>query len=142
MGIKPIGLGARDSLRTEMGYCLYGNEIDEKISPIAAGLGLISKPETKCINFENIHRQKSNGTEDKLIGFIVDGRAIPRNGYNLVDKYNNKIGRVTSGTRSPILEKGIGLGFIKTSFSSPQTKIGVIIRDKFWSAKVVKTPFI
>ena len=141
-GIKPIGLGARDSLRTEMGYCLYGNEIDEKISPITAGLGWISKPETKCINFENIHRQKSNGTEDKLIGFIVDGRAIPRNGYNLVDKYNNKIGRVTSGTRSPILEKGIGLGYIKRSFASPQTKIGVIIRDKFWSAKVVKTPFI
>ena len=141
-GIKPIGLGARDSLRTEMGYCLYGNEIDEKISPIAAGLGWISKPETKCINFENIHRQKSNGTEDKLIGFIVDGRAIPRNGYNLVDKCNNKIGRVTSGTRSPILEKGIGLGYIKRSFASPQTKIGVIIRDKFWSAKVVKTPFI
>ena len=141
-GIKQIGLGARDSLRTEMGYCLYGNEIDEKISPIAAGLGWISKPETKCINFENIHRQKSNGTEDKLIGFIVDGRAIPRNGYNLVDKYNNKIGRVTSGTRSPILEKGIGLGYIKRSFASPQTKIGVIIRDKFWSAKVVKTPFI
>ena len=142
LGIKPIGLGARDSLRTEMGYCLYGNEIDETISPIAAGLGWISKPETKCINFENIHRQKSNGTEDKLIGFIIDGRAIPRNGYNLVDKYNNKIGRVTSGTRSPILEKGIGLGYIKKSFSSPQTKIGVIIRDKFWSAKVVKTPFI
>ena len=142
LGIKPIGLGARDSLRTEMGYCLYGNEIDEKISPIAAGLGWISKPETKCINFENIHRQKSNGTEDKLIGFIVDGRAIPRNGYNLVDKHNNKIGRVTSGTTSPILEKGIGLGYIKRSFASPQTKIGVIIRDKFWSAKVVKTPFI
>ena len=142
LGIKPIGLGARDSLRTEMGYCLYGNEIDETISPIAAGLGWISKPETKCINFENIHRQKSNGTEDKLIGFIVDGRAIPRNGYNLVDKYNNKIGRVTSGTSSPVLEKAIGLGYIKTSFSSPQTKIGVIIRDKFWSAKVVKTPFI
>ena len=141
-GIKPIGLGARDSLRTEMGYCLYGNEIDETTSPIAAGLGWISKPETKCINFENIHRQKLNGTEYKLIGFIIDGRAIPRNGYNLVDMYNSKIGRVTSGTRSPILEKGIGLGYIKTSFSSPQTKIGVIIRDKFWSAKVVKTPFI
>ena len=140
--IKPIGLGARDSLRTEMGYCLYGNEINETTSPIAAGLGWISKPETKCINFENIHRQKLNGTEYKLIGFIIDGRAIPRNGYNLVNMYNSKIGRVTSGTRSPILEKGIGLGYIKTSFSSPQTKIGVIIRDKFWSAKVVKTPFI
>ena len=142
LSIKPIGLGARDSLRTEMGYCLYGNEIDETISPIAAGLGWISKPETKCINFENIHRQKLDGTEYKLIGFIIDGRAIPRNGYNLVDKYNNKIGRVTSGTRSPILEKGIGLGYIKRSYASPQTEIGVIIRDKFWSAKVVNTPFI
>ena len=142
LGIKPIGLGARDSLRTEMGYCLYGNEIDETTSPIAAGLGWISKPENKCINFENIHRQKLNGTEYKLIGFIIDGRAIPRNGYNLVDKYNNKIGRVTSGTRSPILEKGIGLGYVKSDFSSPLTKIGVIIRDKFWSAKIVKTPFI
>ena len=141
-GIKPIGLGARDSLRIEMGYCLYGNEIDDNVSPIAAGLGWISKPKTKCINFESIDSQKSNGTEYKLIGFVVDGRAIPRSGYNLVDKYNNKIGRVTSGTMSPILQKGIGLGYIKRDFSFPKTKIGVIIRDKFWAAKVIKTPFI
>ena len=141
-GIKPIGLGARDSLRIEMGYCLYGNEIDDTISPIAAGLGWISKPETKFINCESIERQKLSGTEDKLIGFVIDGRAIPRKGYKIVDKYNNKIGRVTSGTMSPILRKGIGLGYIKVDFSSPKTKIGVIIRDKFWAAKVVKTPFI
>ncbi len=141
-GIKPVGLGARDSLRTEMGYCLYGNEIDETTSPISAGLGWISDPEKRCINFKNIRRQKSNGTEKKLIGFVIEGRAIPRNGYILVDKYQNQIGKVTSGTLSPYLEKGIGLGYVKSDFSSPLTEIGVIIRGKVWTAKIVKTPFI
>ena len=141
-GIKPVGLGARDSLRTEMGYCLYGNEIDETTSPISAGLGWISDPEKRCINFKNIRRQKSNGTERKLIGFVIEGRAIPRNGYILVDKYQNQIGKVTSGTLSPYLEKGIGLGYVKSDFSSPLTEIGVIIRGKVWTAKIVKTPFI
>ena len=141
-GIKPVGLGARDSLRTEMGYCLYGNEIDETTSPISAGLGWISEPEKRCINFKNIRRQKSNGTEKKLIGFVIEGRAIPRNGYILVDKYQNQIGKVTSGTLSPYLEKGIGLGYVKSDFSSPLTEIGVIIRGKVWTAKIVKTPFI
>ena len=141
-GIKPVGLGARDSLRTEMGYCLYGNEIDETTSPISAGLGWISEPEKRCINFKNIRRQKSNGTERKLIGFVIEGRAIPRNGYILVDKYQNQIGKVTSGTLSPYLEKGIGLGYVKSDFSSPLTEIGVVIRGKVWTAKIVKTPFI
>ena len=141
-GIKPVGLGARDSLRTEMGYCLYGNEIDETTSPISAGLGWISEPEKRCINFKNIRRQKSNGTEKKLIGFVIEGRAIPRNGYILVDKYQNQIGKVTSGTLSPYLEKGIGLGYVKSDFSSPLTEIGVVIRGKVWTAKIVKTPFI
>ena len=125
-----------------MGYCLYGNEIDETTSPIAAGLGWISKPEKRCINFENISRQKLNGTEKKLIGFVIEGRAIPRNGYIIVDKYENQIGKVTSGTLSPYLEKGIGLGYVKSDFSSPLTDIGVVIRGKVWTAKIVKTPFI
>ena len=141
-GIKPVGLGARDSLRTEMGYCLYGNEIDETTSPISAGLGWISEPEKRCINFKNISRQKSKGTEKKLIGFVVEGRAIPRNGYILIDKYENQIGKVTSGTLSPYLEKAIGLGYVKSDFSSPLTEIGVVIRGKVWTAKIVKTPFI
>tara|TARA_B100000963_G_scaffold17560_1_gene13465 strand:- start:17290 stop:18369 length:1080 start_codon:yes stop_codon:yes gene_type:complete len=140
--IKPVGLGARDSLRTEMGYCLYGNEIDETTSPIAAGLGWISEPEKRCINFKNISRQKSNGTEKKLIGFVIEGRAIPRNGYILVDKYQNQIGKVTSGTLSPYLEKAIGLGYVKSDFSSQLTDIGVVIRGKVWTGKIVKTPFI
>ena len=137
-GIKPVGLGARDSLRTEMGYCLYGNEIDETTSPISAGLGWISEPRKRCINFKNIRRQKSKGTERKLIGFVIEGRAIPRNGYILVDKYQNQIGKVTSGTLSPYLEKAIGLGYVKSDFSSPLTEIGVVIRGKVWTAKIVK----
>ena len=140
--IVPAGLAARDTLRTEMGYCLYGNEINETTSPIAAGLGWVSKPETEFINFENIAKQKSEGTEDKLIGFKMEGREIPRVGYTLVNSSNTPIGSVTSGTQSPSLSKGIGLGYVKKEYSKNETQIGVKIRDKYCSAKVIKPPFI
>ena len=141
-GIIPAGLAARDTLRTEMGYCLYGNEIDENTSPIAAGLSWVSKPKTGFINSKNIENQKVNGTDQKLIGFIMDLRAIPRNGYMIVDDDNNPIGRVTSGTQSPSLLIGIGLGYVEKSYSKIGTKIGILIRDKKCTAKVVKPPFI
>ena len=141
-GIIPAGLAARDTLRTEMGYCLYGNEIDENTSPIAAGLSWISKPKTGFINSKNIEKEKVNGTNQKLIGFIMDLRAIPRNGYMIIDDDNNPIGRVTSGTQSPSLLIGIGLGYVEKSYSKIGTKIGILIRDKKCTARVVKPPFI
>ena len=125
-----------------MGYCLYGNEINETTSPIAAGLGWVSKPETEFINFENIAKQKSEGPESKLVGFKMEGRAIPRVGYTLVNPSNTQIGTVTSGTQSPSLSKGIGLGYVKKAYSKNETQIGVKIRDKYCSAKIIKPPFI
>ena len=140
--IEPIGLAARDTLRIEMGYCLYGNEINENTSPVAAGLGWISKPEKKCINHEDIFLQKSEGTNKKLIGFIMDEKAIPRSGYQIVNKEKNIIGKVTSGTQSPSLVKGIGLGYVEKSYSNLNTQIGIIIRNKICYARVIKIPFI
>ena len=140
--ILPAGLAARDTLRIEMAYCLYGNEIDENTSPISAGLGWISRPETKCVNHENIFLQKSKGTNKKLIGFIMEEKAIPRNGYQIVNKEKNVIGKVTSGTQSPSLSRGIGLGYVKNSYSNINTQFGIIIRNKICLARVTKTPFI
>ena len=141
-GIVPAGLAARDTLRIEMGYCLYGNEINDTTSPIAAGLGWVTRPETGFINSENIAQQKADGTFQKLIGFTMEARAIPRSGYTLVDVENNPIGTVTSGTQSPVLSQGIGLGYIDSNFAQPGTSIGVLIREKFCPAQVVKPPFI
>ena len=141
-GIAPIGLAARDTLRTEMGYCLYGNEINDTSSPIAAGLKWISKPEKGCINATQISSEISNGTAKKLIGFLMESRAIPRSGHTLVDKENNIIGQVSSGTQSPTLVQGIGMGYVDTDFAKPRTEIGVQIRGKNCPAKVVKLPFI
>ncbi len=141
-GIEPIGLAARDTLRTEMGYCLYGNEINDTISPIAAGLKWISKPEKKCINATQIAAEIKNGTDKKLVGFLMDARAIPRSGHQLVDENNNPIGIVSSGTQSPSLSKGIGLGYVDTTFAKIGTTIGVWIREKYCPAQVVKLPFI
>ncbi|MDA9851829.1 glycine cleavage system aminomethyltransferase GcvT [Flavobacteriaceae bacterium] len=141
-GIVPVGLAARDTLRTEMGYCLYGNEINDTTSPIAAGLGWVTKPETDFINSENIALQKKEGTPQKLIGFTMENRAIPRSGYTLVDIDKKPIGSVTSGTQSPVLSQGIGLGYVDSSWATPGTPIGVLIRDKFCPAQIVKTPFI
>ena len=140
--ILPAGLAARDTLRIEMAYCLYGNEINENTSPISAGLGWISSPEKKCVNHENIFLQKSKGTNKKLIGFIMEEKAIPRNGYQIVNKEKNVIGKVTSGTQSPSLSRGIGLGYVEKPYSNINTQFGVIIRNKICLARVIKTPFI
>jgi len=140
--IAPIGLAARDTLRTEMGYCLYGNEINDTTSPIAAGLKWISKPEKGCINADQISAEIINGTTRKLIGFLMESRAIPRSGHTLLDKENNIIGQVSSGTQSPTLSKGIGLGYLDADFAKPGTKISVLIREKNCPARVIKLPFI
>ncbi len=141
-GILPAGLAARDTLRTEMGYCLYGNEIDDITSPIAAGLGWVTKPETGFFNSEMLAKQKTEGTENKLIGFKMVERGIPRSGYSIVNSNGEPIGRVTSGTQSPCLSKGIGLGYVKAEHATPGSELGVLIREKHCSALVVKPPFL
>ena len=141
-GISPIGLAARDTLRLEMGFCLYGNEIDDHTSPIAAGLGWITKPETGCINASQWANEKANGTAQKLIGFELEERGIPRSGYSLCNREGQIIGRVTSGTQSPTLSKGIGLGYVNREYATPNTELFVLIRDKMHVVKVVKPPFI
>ncbi|MDO7847049.1 glycine cleavage system aminomethyltransferase GcvT [Hymenobacter sp. M29] len=139
-GIKPIGLGARDTLRLEMGYCLYGNDIDDTTSPLEAGLGWITKFTKEFTNSENLKKQKEVGVQKKLVGFVMDGSGIPRGHYELVDAEGQKIGDVTSGTQSPSLSKGIGLGYVKTEFAAPGTPIFVQIRGKNLPATVSKLP--
>jgi aminomethyltransferase len=141
-GIAPVGLAARDTLRTEMGYCLYGNEINDSSSPIAAGLSWISKPEKGCINADTLKEEIQSGTSQKLVGFVMEGRAIPRSGYDLIDANDRIIGRVTSGTQSPSLSQGIGLGYVDHEFAIPGTVIGVRIREKYNAAQIVKLPFL
>ena len=143
-GIKPIGLGARDTLRLEMGYCLYGNDIDDTTSPIEAGLGWITKfTENKSfIDKELLQYQKNKGPERRLKGFEMVERGIPRHGYEIANSSGEIIGVVTSGTQSPILEKGIGMGYVSSDFSSLGTEIFIMIRNKPVKAKIVKTPFI
>ena len=140
-GIKPIGLAARDTLRLEMGYCLYGNDIDDNTSPIEAGLGWITKFNKEFVNSKFLKVQKENGTAKKLVAFEMTERGIPRQGYDIVDLNGEKIGRVTSGTMSPSLGKGIGLGYVNTAFSSKDTAICIQIRKKQISARVVQLPF-
>lgn len=140
--IKPIGLGARDTLRLEMGFCLYGNDIDDTTSPIEAGLGWITKFTKDFINKEALLIQKNNGVKRKLIGFEMIEKGIPRHGYEIKDFAGNPIGVVTSGTQSPSLNKAIGMGYVKTEFSKPDSEIYIQIRDKAIKAKVVKMPFI
>ncbi len=140
-GIKPIGLAARDTLRLEMGYCLYGNDIDETTSPIEAGLGWITKFNTNFINSENLKKQKEQGVIRKLIGFELTERGIPRQGYDIIDENDKKIGKVTSGTMSPSLQKGIGLGYVETSFADEGTTVYIQIRKNSVPAKIVKPPF-
>ncbi|WP_310393214.1 glycine cleavage system aminomethyltransferase GcvT [Hymenobacter sp.] len=139
-GIKPIGLGARDTLRLEMGYCLYGNDIDDTTSPLEAGLGWITKFTKEFTNSANIKKQKEAGVSKKLVAFVMDGPGIPRGHYELVDAAGQKIGDVTSGTQSPSLGKGIGLGYVKTEFAAPGTSIFVQIRGKNLPATVSKLP--
>ncbi len=139
-GIKPIGLGARDTLRLEKGYCLYGNDIDDTTSPIEAGLGWITKfSEGKnFIDRERLEKQKTEGVERKLIRFELIERGIPRHGYEIVDANDEVIGHVTSGTMLPDSKKGIGMGYVKTEYSKPDTTIYIKIRNKNLEAKIVK----
>jgi len=143
-GIKPIGLGARDTLRLEMGYCLYGNDIDDTTSPIEAGLGWITKftPGKDFIDKELFLQQKNEGVTRRLRGFEMIDRGIPRHGYEIVDSAGTVIGIVTSGTQSPVLEKGIGMGYIKDEFSAIGSEIYILVRNKQLKARVVKMPFI
>jgi glycine cleavage system T protein (aminomethyltransferase) len=140
-GIKPIGLAARDTLRLEMGYCLYGNDIDDGTSPIEAGLGWITKFTKDFTNCEALKAEKESGVKRKLIAFELDVRGIPRQGYNIVDDSGNKIGVVTSGTMSPSLGKGIGLGYVPTVFASVNSKIYIQIRKNAVPATIIKLPF-
>ena len=142
-GIKPVGLGARDTLRLEMGFCLYGNDIDDTTSPIEAGLGWITKfVEGKdFINRAALEKQKAEGVSRKLVGFEMIDRGIPRHGYKLVDAEGTEIGHVTSGTMSPIRKIGIGLGYVQTAFSKPGTEIYLDNRGRKLKAQVVKPPF-
>lgn len=142
-GIQPAGLGARDTLRLEMGYCLYGNDIDDSTSPIEAGLSWITKTkgEDDFHSKETFSAQKANGVDKKLVGFIVDDRRVPRHGYLLEDKAGNGIGVVTSGTQAPSLDLPIGMGYVKKEFAKEGTEIVVAVRKKKLPAKVVKLPF-
>ena len=141
-GIKPIGLGARDTLRLEMGFCLYGNDIDDTTSPIEAGLGWITKFTKKFTNSAELKMQKEQGVAMKLVGFEMIDRGIPRHGYEIMNAAGVKIGHVTSGTQSPSLQKAIGMGYVATDNSKEGTEIFIPIRDKQLKAKVVKVPFL
>jgi aminomethyltransferase len=141
-GIKPIGLGARDTLRLEMGYCLYGNDIDDTTSPLEAGLGWITKFTKSFVNSENLKKQKEEGVTKKLVGFKMEERGIPRSHYAIVNASGVQIGEVTSGTQSPTLGVGIGMGYVQTAYAVPGTDIYITVRDKNLRAKVVKMPFL
>lgn len=140
-GIKPIGLSARDTLRLEMGYCLYGNDIDDETSPLEAGLGWITKFTKDFVNSASLAKEKEKGSDRKLIGFELDQKGIPRQGYDIVDDEGTTIGIVTSGTMSPSLNKGIGLGYVPSEFSKAGNKIQIQIRKNTVPATVVKLPF-
>ena len=139
--IKPIGLAARDTLRLEMGYCLYGNDINDTTSPLEAGLGWITKFTKDFVNSEALAKQKEDGVAKKLVAFELDEKGIPRHDYDIVDALGNKIGTVTSGTMSPSLGKGIGLGYVPTALSQIGTKIHIQIRKNAVPATIVKLPF-
>jgi aminomethyltransferase len=143
-GLKPAGLGARDTLRLEMGYCLYGNDIDETTSPIEAGLSWIVKftEGNNFIDRDFLWQQKQHGVSRRLVGFEMIDRGIPRHGYNIYNAEGKEIGRVTSGTMSPMLKKGIGMGYVNVEYKEPGTEIYIDIRGKRLKAKVVKPPFV
>ena len=143
-GIKPVGLGARDTLRLEMGFCLYGNDIDDTTSPIEAGLGWITKFNNgrQFIDRDFLMMQKTEGVTRRLRGFVMLERGIPRHGYPLVNSEGSEIGKVTSGTSSPVLNKGIGMGYVAKEYSALGTRIFVQIRNKSVPAEIVKLPFI
>ena len=141
LGLKPIGLAARDTLRLEMGFALYGNDIDDNTSPLEAGLGWITKFNKDFTAKAILEKQKEKGVEKKLVGFEMIEKGIPRHGYEIKDFSGVQIGVVTSGTQSPSLNKAIGLGYVRTAFSALNTNIFVKVRDKLLNARVVKTPF-
>jgi len=142
LGLKPAGLAARDTLRLEMGYCLYGNDIDDNTSPLEAGLGWITKFSKSFVGREKIEEKKKKEIQKKLVGFEMLEKGIPRHGYELKDFSGATIGEVTSGTQSPSLNKAIGLGYVRDTFSNPDAKIYIKIRDKLLQARVVKLPFL
>ncbi|GAA4338330.1 glycine cleavage system aminomethyltransferase GcvT [Mucilaginibacter gynuensis] len=140
-GIKPIGLGARDTLRLEMGFCLYGNDIDDATSPLEAGLGWVTKFSKEFTNSAALQQQKQDGISKKLVGFEMIDRGIPRHDYEIVDADGNVIGKVTSGTQSPSLQKAIGMGYVNKEFAKEDAEIFIKIRDNKVKAKIVKPPF-
>ena len=140
-GLKPIGLGARDTLRLEMGYCLYGNDIDDTTSPLEGGLGWITKFTKDFTAKEIIQKQKADGVTRKLVGFEMIDRGIPRHDYLIKDAEGNTIGKVTSGTQAPSLSKAIGLGYVATGHASLDSEIFIDIRNTPVKAKIVKAPF-
>jgi aminomethyltransferase len=140
-GLKPVGLGARDTLRLEMGYCLYGNDIDDSTSPLEAGLGWITKFTKDFTAREILEKQKAEGVKRKLTGFEMMDKGIPRHGYEIKDTTGNNIGHVTSGTQSPSLQKAIGMGYVATGNAAIGSEIFIAVRDKLLKAKVVKIPF-
>lgn len=141
-GIKPIGLGARDTLRLEKGFCLYGNDITDETSPLEAGLGWVTKFTKDFVNADSLKKQKENGVDRKLVGFEMLDRGIPRQGYVLMDADENTIGEVTSGTMSPSLNIGIGMGYVKKDCSATDAEIYVQVRNKSLKARVVRPPFL
>jgi len=140
-GIKPIGLAARDTLRLEMGYCLYGNDIDETTSPIEAGLSWITKFTKDFLNAEALAKEKEHKPERRLIAFELNERGVPRQGYDIVNESRKVIGNVTSGTMSPCLQKGIGMGYVPRELSKSGSKIYIQVRKKAIPATIVKLPF-
>ena len=141
-GIKPIGLGARDTLRLEMGYCLYGNDIDDTTSPLEAGLGWITKFTKEFTNNKYFEKQKAEGLTKKLVGFEMLEKGIARHDYEIKDFEGGVIGRVTSGTQSPSLGKAIGMGYVTSKYASPGSEIYISVRNSLLKAVVVKMPFV
>ena len=140
--IQPIGLGARDTLRLEMGYCLYGNDIDDTTSPLEAGLGWITKlKKENFIGIEKIKQKKAEGITRKLVGLSADGRRVPRHGYKLENAEGIEIGRVTSGTLSPCLGSPIGMGYVELAYSQPNTEVMVVMGKKRMPVTITKPPF-
>ena len=140
--IKPIGLAARDTLRLEKGFCLYGNDINEDTSPIEAGLGWITKFNKNFINHNQLKNQKEFGTKKRLVGIEIIDKGIARNGYSIISSKGVNIGKVTSGTKSPTLEKAIALGYVSSEISDINSEIFIQVRNKEIKAKIVELPFV
>ncbi|WPP53510.1 glycine cleavage system aminomethyltransferase GcvT [Catalinimonas niigatensis] len=140
--IKPIGLGARDTLRLEMGYCLYGNDIDDTTCPIEAGLGWVTKFSKVFTNSEYLQERKESGGKQKLVGLLMVDKGIPRKDYEIYNAEDEVIGRITSGTQSPVMKQGIGMGYVTKDFAKTDTEVFVGVRNRRLKAKVVKPPFV